>query len=189
MLIIYYSLCYCRCFYVVSCQQLLTPPTGTRTPAIDRHLHDLDYVPPPESYKPGIAGLVLTSALEKLKETGIDTSRFDGRLPPYDTKKHSRNRSNSPHASGNTTPGGTRRPKWYAKSDESDEKTLTQVADIITRKKYLLKLCEALMVYGAPTHRQVFSKFTSVCLPLLLPSSCISVTFLSPHSSLYRNMF
>ena len=129
------------------------PNSGTRTPAIDRHLHDLDYVPPPESYKPGIAGLVLTSALEKLQQTGIDTRRFEGKLPPYDTKKHSRNHSSSPQSSGATTPGGTRRPKWYEDNGGSDEKTLVQVADMITRRKYLLKLCEALMLYGAPTHR------------------------------------
>jgi uncharacterized membrane protein YjjP (DUF1212 family) len=121
------------------------------TPAIDKHIHDLDYVPPPESYKPGIAGVLLTKALENLQQNGIDRRRFESRLPPYESRKHSRNHSFSPTASGSATP--LRRPKWYAKSDGSDEKTLAQVADIITRRKYLLKLCEALMRYGAPTHR------------------------------------
>lgn len=122
------------------------------TPAIDKHLHDLDYIPPPESYKPGITGLLLTQALEKLERNGVNRSRFDSKLPPYDTRRpqHQRHWSYSPQSSGTTTP---RRPKWYDKSPESEEKTLAQVADIITRRKYLLKLCEALMQYGAPTHR------------------------------------
>jgi uncharacterized membrane protein YjjP (DUF1212 family) len=122
------------------------------TPAIDKYLHDLDYIPPPESYKPGITGLLLTQALEKLERTGVNRSRFDNKLPTYDTRRpqHQRHWSYSPQSSGTTTP---RRPKWYDKSPESDEKTLAQVADIITRRKYLLKLCEALMQYGAPTHR------------------------------------
>ena len=132
---------------------LIWTTTGKRTPAIDRHLHDLNYVPPPDSYKPGIAGILLTRALENLQQTGIDTRRFEGKLPPYDTKKHQRHQSHSPQTSGTTTPGGGRRPKWYENDTGSDEKTLVQVADIITRRKYLLKLCEASMLYGAPTHR------------------------------------
>ena len=136
-------------FYCSTSQTITNQSTGLRTPAIDRHLHDLDYVPPPESYKPGIAGILLTKALENLQQNGIDRRRFDGKLPPYD--KNQRHHSFSPGSSGTATP--SRRPKWYDNGPKEDEKVLAQVADMITRRKYLLKLCEALMQYGAPTHR------------------------------------
>ncbi|KAK4144451.1 uncharacterized protein C8A04DRAFT_11557 [Dichotomopilus funicola] len=49
----------------------------------------------------------------------------------------------------------TTKPKKHSKSrKKSDEYRIkVHIAEIISRHEYLLKLCKALMIYGAPTHR------------------------------------
>ena len=39
------------------------------------------------------------------------------------------------------------------KAREEEHRITLHVADVISRQRYLLKLCKALMLYGAPTHR------------------------------------
>lgn len=101
--------------------------SGTETPAIDKNLHDLDYVPPPDEYRPGIFGAILSSKLAALQSTGVTFPRFldDNQSPPSDkyspngtqSKSHSRPTSGmhpySTTSSGRATP--SKRPKWYEK--------------------------------------------------------------------------
>jgi uncharacterized membrane protein YjjP (DUF1212 family) len=100
---------------------------GTRTPAADKHLHDLEYVPAPDQYKPGILGAILTSRLHEVQrtgekkkdfykdhdthgQTGSDQSRqadHSGRSLSYDS---------SAGSSGRATP--SRKKRWYDKDVE-----------------------------------------------------------------------
>ncbi|KAM7187839.1 Protein of unknown function (DUF1212) domain containing protein [Naviculisporaceae sp. PSN 640] len=48
----------------------------------------------------------------------------------------------------------TNKPKKRSRSRHKEEYRITvHIADIINRHRYLVKLCRALMMYGAPTHR------------------------------------
>lgn len=174
--------------------------SGTDTPFLDKQVHDLDYVPAPEQYKPSVFGALLSSKLNSLHQEAHTAPRdfyysFD--------KKHKRARSQDRASSGTSTP----KVRWYDKPEsnsvtnllaqsalsttspglpgtaralprsraprpksegpeyfnnfthhrgpsvDSNEELIGEVSDIIARRKYLTKLCAALMKYGAPTHR------------------------------------
>lgn len=104
------------------------PDSGSRTPALDKHLYDLDYVPPPAQYKPGILGAILTSRLQDLEKKGDQKRDFykshqlDGYLTPGTPNpkhpkrpEHERSRSYDGISNGSS---GTNTPKrkWYDKS-------------------------------------------------------------------------
>ena len=169
----------------------MIPPTnhcssGTETPALDKQLHDLDYVPAPEHYKPSIFGALLSSKLNSLNETSQLRDFYSSFEP-----KHIRARSQDRLSSGTATPRkihwydepesnsvtnllaqsalsstgtaapgtakavprpATARPKSWG-SSEPNKEVINEVSDILARRKYLTKLCGALMKYGAPTHR------------------------------------
>ena len=205
---------------------------GTETPAVDKYLHDLDYVPAPGQYKPGVLGALLSSKLSQVQKQGTERQNFYsdfGHPKPKAAQGHRKGASenwaspetqgSSGHSSGSVTPSG-RKPKWYDKSPgnqstssmatllasssmqsagvgapsttgaaprpylprsrssgmissavdiiksgadhlrsksdlapEISDEMILEVADIIGRRKFLTKLCAALMMYGAPTHR------------------------------------
>ncbi|KAK5191639.1 pheromone-regulated protein prm10 [Exophiala xenobiotica] len=108
------------------------PRSGTETPAVDKHLHDVDYFPPPDDYRPGVFGAILSSKLADLQRGGVTRPNYqddifshgDGRNGLRDTQPaHSRANSDtydsSRASSGGATPSGrltpSRRPKWYEK--------------------------------------------------------------------------
>ena len=200
---------------------------GTRTPAADKRLYDLDYVPAPDQYKQSVLGALLSSKLSAIQTQqqhtpGLGLNKV---APAQGHKKHASasdldSRASSPYSSGTVTPS-KQRPKWYgqnktiysrtpstssmatllasavqsasvglpvttgaaprpnlprskssgmislavdkiksgvshlhSQSDlDTSEEVILEVADIIGRRKYLIKLCAALMMYGAPTHR------------------------------------
>ncbi|EXJ91824.1 hypothetical protein A1O3_00374 [Capronia epimyces CBS 606.96] len=109
----------------------------TETPAADKHVHDLDYVPPPDEYRPGVFGAILSSKLANLQRDNTTQPRYHDDLAqnPYRPRDggqpqqqfhhhnqhlygHSRNTSeahdSSAGSSGRATP--SKRPKWYDKS-------------------------------------------------------------------------
>jgi uncharacterized membrane protein YjjP (DUF1212 family) len=104
------------------------PRSGARTPALDKHLHDLDYIPEPAQYKPGILGAILTSRLQDIQNKGDQARDFykshqrdgwltPGAVTPRQSKRPEVGRSrsydgNSNGSSGTTTP----KRKWYDKS-------------------------------------------------------------------------
>ncbi|KIX08001.1 uncharacterized protein Z518_02656 [Rhinocladiella mackenziei CBS 650.93] len=111
------------------------PRSGTQTPAIDKRLHDIDYIPPPDEYRPGIFGAILSSKLADLKRGGITRPRYyddpssGAATPkhshsPKDLYSYSRGHSrvtsesgayhDSTPSSGRATPS-SKRPKWYDK--------------------------------------------------------------------------
>ena len=49
--------------------------------------------------------------------------------------------------------GDSNRVKRYSHKTNEDHNVVAEVADIIARRRYLSKLCDVLMQYGAPTHR------------------------------------
>ncbi|KAI1621903.1 hypothetical protein EDD37DRAFT_611405 [Exophiala viscosa] len=111
--------------------------SGTQTPAIDKQLHDVEYVPPPDDYRPGIFGAILSSKLSALQNEGITRPMYLDDTPPQagakngakDTRQYGHSRSNSEQhdqsypSTGATTPSGrltpsgrmtpSKRPKWY----------------------------------------------------------------------------
>ena len=193
----------------------------TQEASIDEHIHDIDYVPAPEQYKPGLFGALLTYKLNHLQQDFASKQKPShpqrAVTPKHDVKAHHHAHSltTSVPSSGTSTPN--RKVKWYDKPEQSNPtaaalmqaalsstgpsvagmgtiprpravrpksadmistavdiithgKTrnhdrnsngslenhvglITEVADIIARRDYLLKLCGALMEYGAPTHR------------------------------------
>ncbi|KPI43128.1 uncharacterized protein AB675_1781 [Cyphellophora attinorum] len=179
--------------------------SGTQTPGIDQYVHDLDYIPAPEQYKPSIFGALLTSKLNTLQHESQAQRAQQREFYSNFESKHGRSRSHD-RLSGSSTP----KVRWYDKPESSsvtnllaqatlstttpglpntasagtfprsikprprstgseytisdqflkrgsqldlNDALVDEVSDIIARRKYLTKLCGALMKYGAPTHR------------------------------------
>ncbi|OAP62002.1 hypothetical protein AYL99_04205 [Fonsecaea erecta] len=111
------------------------PRSGTETPAVDKHLHDLEYVPPPDQYRPSVFGALLASKLAHLQRNGVThpayhdepTPRPPNKYSPksYYSKGHSRagseSRDLSTPSSGRATP--SKRPKWYDKNNHERQST------------------------------------------------------------------
>jgi uncharacterized membrane protein YjjP (DUF1212 family) len=103
------------------------PPSGTQTPAIDKRLHDLDYVPRPAEFHPSPFTFMnkVSTKLEALRSKGYTGPTYlepgsppiNGKHSPewYQSKSPSRNGSESHEysatSSGRITP--SKRPKWY----------------------------------------------------------------------------
>ncbi|KIW35517.1 hypothetical protein, variant [Cladophialophora immunda] len=193
-------------------------------PSVDQHLYDVDYVPAPEQYKPGLFGALLAYKLNHIQQDWSNSqskahSRLGGQTK-HDLKSHHHSQSltTSLPSSGAATP--SKKVKWYEKPEQSNPTAaalmqaalsstgpsvagmgaiprprpmrpksadmistavdiithgkhhhdrysgayststlenhvglITEVADIIARRDYLIKLCGAFMEYGAPTHR------------------------------------
>ncbi|KIW99141.1 uncharacterized protein Z519_00804 [Cladophialophora bantiana CBS 173.52] len=111
------------------------PRSGAETPAVDKRLHDLDYVPPPNQYRPSVFGALLASKLAHLQRNGITqptyhedlTSHTPNKYSPkgFYSKGHSRagseSRDHSTPSSGRATP--SKRPKWYDKDSHERQST------------------------------------------------------------------
>ncbi|KAL2154588.1 hypothetical protein VTH82DRAFT_3264 [Thermothelomyces myriococcoides] len=164
--------------------------SGTATPIP----HDVEYVPPPKTYKGGILGslLKLYHAEDKHSSAAYGDSSVPstpGSSPPASRpctpKPESRPGPRTAHSS--STLAGlmessfvlaalgsskdiseavsekvkqeTGKPKKKKKKSAKSKKRAEEyqikvhIADIINRQTYLIKLCKALMTYGAPTHR------------------------------------
>ncbi|EHY55136.1 pheromone-regulated protein prm10 [Exophiala dermatitidis] len=109
-----------------------SPRSGTQTPAADKHVHDLEYVPPPDEYRPGVFGAILSSKLANLQRDGFDHQpRYldepgkhqhrDGGVGGHHPYSHSRTASETQASSGASSGRATpsKRPKWYEKSPAS----------------------------------------------------------------------
>ncbi|EXJ56997.1 hypothetical protein A1O7_07341 [Cladophialophora yegresii CBS 114405] len=189
-----------------------------------QHVYDVDYVPAPEQYKPGLFGALLAYKLNHLQQDWSNSQKQPESRPGGQTKhdlkghQHSQSLTTSLPASGTATP--SKKVKWYEKPEQSNPTAaalmqaalsstgpsvaglgaiprprpvrpksadmistavdiithgkhdhnrhsgayststlenhvglITEVADIIARRDYLLRLCGAFMEYGAPTHR------------------------------------
>ncbi|KAJ9605333.1 hypothetical protein H2200_009990 [Cladophialophora chaetospira] len=98
------------------------PRSGTETPAVDKRLHDLDYVPAPINYHPSPFGLIQN--LTTRQQSGYGGPRLPNSPPLHEphvdhhSGSNSRNGSESHDfsttSSGRLTP---KRPKWYDKED------------------------------------------------------------------------
>ncbi|EXJ76348.1 uncharacterized protein A1O5_00856 [Cladophialophora psammophila CBS 110553] len=111
------------------------PRSGAETPAVDKRLHDLEYVPPPNQYRPSVFGALLASKLAHLQRNGIThptyhedlTSHTPNKYSPkgFYSKGHSRagseSRDHSTPSSGWATP--SKRPKWYDKDSNERQST------------------------------------------------------------------
>ncbi|OCT49181.1 Pheromone-regulated membrane protein 10 [Cladophialophora carrionii] len=192
--------------------------------SVDQHVYDVDYVPAPEQYKPGLFGALLAYKLNHLQQDWSNNQKQPQSRPggqaKHDPKGHqySQSLTTSLPTSGTATP--SKKVKWYEKPEQSNPTAaalmqaalsstgpsvagmgaiprprpvrpksadmistavdiithgkhhhnrhsgayststlenhvglITEVADIIARRDYLIKLCGAFMEYGAPTHR------------------------------------
>ena len=111
--------------------------SGSDTPAVDKHLHDLDYIPAPKEYRPSPFTLAtkLTAKLEALQRSGYTGPHHhdESGTPPshkhspkgFSSKSPSRNGSeshdHSTSSSGRITP--SKRPKWYDRADSDLQST------------------------------------------------------------------
>jgi uncharacterized membrane protein YjjP (DUF1212 family) len=159
--------------------------SGTATPVE----HDVEYVPPPQSYKGGILGTLLklygaedkhgspytdSSAVSSPASTPpasrSSTPRPDGRRRGWRTHSSSTlaglmessftfaapgyNKDISEAVSEKVRQEAGKSKKSSRSKKKVDEfRIKIHIAEIINRHTYLIKLCKALMAYGAPTHR------------------------------------
>lgn len=86
-------------------------------------------------------------------------------------------------SSGGLTPAIQRLVKMRAHEDARDEMCITvQLAETLSRQRYLLRLCKALMKYGAPTHRlEEYMRMTAKVLEIdgqfLYIPGCMVISF------------
>ncbi|KIW62957.1 hypothetical protein, variant [Phialophora macrospora] len=116
------------------------PRSGTETPAVDKRLHDLEYVPPPVDYRP--SPIALIHKLTALKHSGYTgpSYRDDPGSPPsskhspkgYHSRGHSRAGSEihdySTTSSGRATP---KRPKWYDKGNPEHQQSTGSLSALL----------------------------------------------------------
>ncbi|PWW78311.1 DUF1212-domain-containing protein [Tuber magnatum] len=169
------------------------PESGTVTPVA--HQHE-GYVQPPSQYRGGVLG----SLLKLYNPPGNHENHYGHEC------RSSMGSTGSPTSSGRTT------PKWYNKSANTSTTSLrgllaasgvapaapagptlqitVHIAETLARQKYILKLCRALMLYGAPTHRlEEYMKMTSRVLEIdgqfLYIPGCMIISFgdSSTHTS------
>ncbi|EED19406.1 DUF1212 domain membrane protein Prm10, putative [Talaromyces stipitatus ATCC 10500] len=86
-------------------------------------------------------------------------------------------------SSGGLTPAIQRLVKLRAQENARDEMCITvQLAETLSRQRYLLRLCKALMKYGAPTHRlEEYMRMTAKVLEIdgqfLYIPGCMVISF------------
>lgn len=104
--------------------------SGTSTPAIDQHLHDVDYVPPPREYKAGIVSSLMKlydlygagAAIDRHSVSSESGDQLLRKNTPREMRHGSADSSgagqshhgspgSSGHSSGKVTP--LRKQKWY----------------------------------------------------------------------------
>ncbi|KAK9460001.1 uncharacterized protein V1516DRAFT_713126 [Lipomyces oligophaga] len=186
-------------------------PSGMQTP-----VEHEDYVPPPTQVKGGILSALLKLYNEptnnqsaRTSTDALSTSRplESGRTTP--TRKWYSRSANASTSSlvnlvpkpfhglpttpsrenfGASTPGKRMGKRRSARADQI--RITVHIADILQRQRFILKLCRALMLYGAPTHRlEEYMKMTSRVLEIdgqfLYIPGCMIVSFgdSSTHTS------
>ena len=129
------------------------PVSGPPTPTEEIN-HD-DYVGRPRKYRRGLFSSILKQHKKEVKIRSF-LNHFRGCEEEVSSSR--KPDAATPHPSGTSTP-----KTWYKKfihlryrsnaSYGRDLEDSDNVEDTINRQNYLLKLCRALMQYGAPTHR------------------------------------
>ncbi|KAH3684914.1 hypothetical protein WICPIJ_004111 [Wickerhamomyces pijperi] len=85
----------------------------------------------------------------------VDASQFTDEIPSFLNKKSksstnlpsfSKNRPKPKKAVGNSS-------RLKAKREQAAARITVHIADILQRQRFILRMCKALMLYGAPTHR------------------------------------
>lgn len=103
---------------------------------------------------PSIANLVSTSRI-LAQPTAAPITKAEETTPPKDGRKAGMRPAPRPKsAAGQSTQAlNTFMNKVTGAGTEDEIKIHLHIADVLKRHQYLLKLCKALMSYGAPTHR------------------------------------
>ncbi|CAI4034317.1 hypothetical protein SMKI_10G1040 [Saccharomyces mikatae IFO 1815] len=117
------------------------------------------YVPPPSQVKSGVLGSLLK--LYQNDELNASSIYSDSQAPTTDEEGISSvaagnknvsaiKRSRLQNLRGKTKKGRIPRLKKRLKTEA---KITVHIADILQRHRFILRMCRALMMYGAPTHR------------------------------------
>ena len=117
------------------------PSSGTATPARKVKWYD-------RSANSSMASLLATAALSSASPALPKTS---GMIPRPHLRRH-RSAEYTP-LSLDMEDGMAYRQKGFSGTIDQQDDVVTELAEIIACRKYLIKLCAALMEYGAPTHR------------------------------------
>ena len=106
-----------------------------------------------------LSRLVGSSSTLALPQEGFAQEVIDRLRKEKETEKrplHKRSRSGQAFASA-----------WQRMTNHEREYRITHIAETIVRQKYLVKLCRALMLYGAPTHRmEEYMKYSARLLEI-----------------------
>ncbi|KAL2752965.1 hypothetical protein ACRALDRAFT_1065932 [Sodiomyces alcalophilus JCM 7366] len=70
--------------------------------------------------------------------------------PPSEQKADHKKRQRPPHK---RTTSGSRLSAFLQAEEEQQQRITVHIAEIICRQEFIIKLCRALMIFGAPTHR------------------------------------
>ncbi|RPB22730.1 DUF1212-domain-containing protein [Terfezia boudieri ATCC MYA-4762] len=116
-----------------------------------------------------LLGLGLMGSSQTLMAAGTPSSlRAGSPTGIFRTPKHKKRNSGG-------LSGMLNKMKYPPKSNIADEIRITiHIAKLLQRQKYVLKLCRALMLYGAPTHRlEEYVKMT--CAVLEIDAQCLYI--------------
>ncbi|KAJ4854947.1 putative threonine/serine exporter domain-containing protein [Trichoderma breve] len=157
--------------------------SGRSTPVI-MQAYAQDYVPRPSSYRGGIL-----SSLLKLYRDDNGADHGPGSSGRPSTVSTVRSRSSSRLRGYHKSRGSTSsvalekiKKEKFGKPKKEQIRITVHIAGIIARHRYLLKLCRALMMYGAPTHRlEEYMNMSSRVLEIegqfLYIPSCMIISF------------
>ncbi|KAL3954079.1 hypothetical protein ACCO45_012035 [Purpureocillium lilacinum] len=170
--------------------------SGTSTPVLTQ-AYTQDYVPRPEKYRGGILSSLLR--LYHDHDRGAGSNNSSGYTTPvsFEAPFHSWGHPltdqqwlvQQPQGTPlNDVPDRAHQVVFHAEEGEASQaqkeqiRVTVHIAGIISRHRYLLKLCRALMLYGAPTHRlEEYMTMSSRVLEIegqfLYMPSCMIISF------------
>ncbi|KAJ5111545.1 hypothetical protein N7532_002080 [Penicillium argentinense] len=109
------------------------------------------------------------------------TSTLSGSSPKKTSPMSMLKRSRSSGAVSGSSMGGVAR-RWMKPQLEDEIRITVHIAELLSRQRYLIRLCRALMKYGAPTHRlEEYMRMTARVLEIdgqfLYIPGCMIISF------------
>lgn len=131
------------------------PPSGSTTPTGKSSLLNLFRSRAQNTSSPTLASLVGSSSTVALPQKALAEELSDRLKKEKRPGVHKRTRSSNAITSA------------LQRLTHHQEYRITHIAETIARQKYLIKLCRALMLYGAPTHRlEEYMKYSARLLEI-----------------------
>ncbi|KAF2453621.1 hypothetical protein BDY21DRAFT_355548 [Lineolata rhizophorae] len=156
-----------------------SPPSGASTPK-QKPLRNWFYNHSPSHSTTSLARLVGTSSVLGSPAQSEFSEQLAERL-----RQHEKRAKRASKSSGISSALGL--DKAHKRNFEEEIRITVHIAETISRQRYLLKLCKALMQYGAPTHRlEEYMKMSARVLEIegqfLYIPGCMIISFDDPST-------